>query len=73
MDECQLEATNHRFQRKPGNMWTFLSDGPPRLYGPHRLYLSQETNGRTLSRILKPVIVSVQLEVIIEWRFLRLN
>ena len=27
MDECQLEATNHRFQKKPGKMWTFLSDG----------------------------------------------
>ena len=25
--ECGLEASNHRFQKKPGKLWTFLSDG----------------------------------------------
>ena len=26
LDECQLEATNHRFQKRPGKLWTFQSD-----------------------------------------------
>ena len=24
--ECSLDATNHRFRKKPGKLWTFLSD-----------------------------------------------
>ena len=27
LQEARLEATNHRFQKKEGKMWTFLSDG----------------------------------------------
>ena len=27
MLECNLEASNHRFQKKKGKLWTFLSDG----------------------------------------------
>ena len=26
LEEAQLEATNHRFQKRPGKMWTYLSD-----------------------------------------------
>ena len=26
LEESQLEATNHRFQKRPGKLWTFLSD-----------------------------------------------
>lgn len=26
LEEAQLEATNHRFQKRPGKQWTFLSD-----------------------------------------------
>ena len=39
--ECGLEASNHRFQKKTGKLWTHLSDGTL-TKAPDRLYSYQE-------------------------------